>query len=154
MPTARALFSNSAARDRTRIAHLNGILMSFTQNVCRSMTVGFGALTLAALTTVASAQFNFAKIGIPALYFDRGTDVIGKPAGWGKQQQEAWEEHTYHQPSDQINDSWIFDGMIEDSQIGFYAAWLIAEAQAMPAWNKGDELEAARLESLKNMGSH
>jgi Zn-dependent M28 family amino/carboxypeptidase len=101
-----------------------------------------------------SDQFNFAKIGIPALYFDRGTDVIGKPAGWGKQQQEEWEEHTYHQPSDQINDSWIFDGMIEDSQIGFYAAWLVAEARAMPVWNKGDEFEAARLESLKNAASH
>jgi Zn-dependent M28 family amino/carboxypeptidase len=96
-----------------------------------------------------SDQFNFAKIGVPALYFDRGTDVIGKPAGWGKQQQEEWEEHTYHQPSDEINDSWIFDGMIEDAQIGFYSAWLVAQAAAMPAWNKGDEFEATRLKSLE-----
>jgi hypothetical protein len=44
--------------------------------------------------------------------------------------------------------------MIEDSQIGFYAAWLVAEAQAMPVWNKGDEFEAARLESLKSAASH
>ena len=32
-----------------------------------------------------SDQFSFAKIGVPALYFSQGTDVIGKPAGWGKQ---------------------------------------------------------------------
>jgi Zn-dependent M28 family amino/carboxypeptidase len=96
-----------------------------------------------------SDQFNFAKIGVPALYFDRGTDYIGKPAGWGKKQQEEWEEHTYHQPSDEIDDTWQFDGMIEDAQIGFYAAWLVAQADEMPVWNKGDEFEAARLQALK-----
>jgi hypothetical protein len=36
-----------------------------------------------------SDQFAFAKIGVPALYFDEGTDYIGKPAGWGKQQHDA-----------------------------------------------------------------
>jgi len=101
-----------------------------------------------------SDQFNFAKIGVPALYFDRGTDVIGKPAGWGKQQQEEWEEHTYHQPSDEINDSWVFDGMIEDATIGFYSAWLVAEAETLPTWNKGDEFEATRLQALKKVATH
>ena len=101
-----------------------------------------------------SDQFNFAKIGVPALYFDRGTDVIGKPPGWGRQQQEEWEEHTYHQPSDQITDQWVFDGMIEDAKIGFYSAWLVAQADAMPAWNKGDEFEAARLAALKKASAH
>jgi hypothetical protein len=88
------------------------------------------------------------------MYFDRGTDYIGKPAGWGKQQQEEWEEHNYHQPSDEIDDTWTFDGMIEDAQIGFYAAWLVAQADAMPVWNKGDEFEATRLQSLKQASAH
>ncbi|HEU4780342.1 MAG TPA: M28 family metallopeptidase [Steroidobacteraceae bacterium] len=91
-----------------------------------------------------SDQFNFAKIGVPALYFDNGTDYIGKPAGWGRAQAEEWEEHTYHQPSDEIDDTWIFDGMIEDASIGFYAGWLVAQADALPTWNPGDEFEAAR----------
>ena len=101
-----------------------------------------------------SDQFNFAKIGVPAIYFDRGTDYLGKPPGWGKKFKEEWEEHTYHQPSDQIDDSWNFDGMIEDAQIGFYSAWLIAQADAMPAWNKGDEFEATRLSALKKDSAH
>jgi Zn-dependent M28 family amino/carboxypeptidase len=96
-----------------------------------------------------SDQFNFSKIGVPALYFDRGTDYIGKPAGWGKQLQEEWEEKTYHQPSDEIDDTWEYDGMIEDAQIGFYAAWLVAQSDELPTWNKGDEFEAARLQALK-----
>ena len=31
-----------------------------------------------------SDQFNFAKIGVPAMYFDSGTDFVGKPAGLGQ----------------------------------------------------------------------
>jgi len=95
-----------------------------------------------------SDQFSFAKIGVPALYFDEGTDYIGKPAGWGKQQHDEWTEHIYHQPSDQLNDSWNFDGMIEDATIGFEAGWLITQADAMPAWNPGDEFEAARKKAI------
>ena len=71
-----------------------------------------------------SDQFNFAKIGVPALYFDGGTDYIGKPAGWGSEQDEEWTEHVYHQPSDEIDDTWVFDGMIEDASVGFFAGWL------------------------------
>jgi Zn-dependent M28 family amino/carboxypeptidase len=95
-----------------------------------------------------SDQFNFAKIGAPAMYFGRSTDYIGKPAGWGRTQEEDWTEHIYHQPSDEITSEWVFDGMIEDAAIGFYAGWLIAQADAMPTWNAGDEFEAARKKAL------
>ena len=95
-----------------------------------------------------SDQFNFAKIGVPAMYFGRSTDFIGKPAGWGKTQEEEWVEHVYHQPSDEINDTWVFDGMVEDATLGFYAGWLIAQADQMPTWNAGDEFEAARKKAL------
>ncbi len=97
-----------------------------------------------------SDQFSFAKIGVPALYFDEGTDYIGKPAGWGKQKHDEWTEHVYHQPSDQLTPEWVFDGMIEDAMIGFEAGWLIAQADEMPAWNKGDEFEAARNKAIAN----
>jgi Zn-dependent M28 family amino/carboxypeptidase len=96
-----------------------------------------------------SDQFNFAKIGAPAMYFGRSTDYVGKPAGWGRTQEEEWTEHVYHQPSDEITSEWVFDGMIEDASIGFYAGWLIAQADAMPTWNPGDEFEAARKKALQ-----
>jgi hypothetical protein len=82
------------------------------------------------------------------LYFDEGTDYLGKPVGWGKQQHDEWTEHVYHQPSDQLTSEWVFDGMIEDAMIGFDAGWLIAQADAMPTWNKGDEFEAERKKAL------
>ncbi len=43
--------------------------------------------------------------------------------------------------------------MIEDAQVGFYSAYLAAEAQAIPAWNKGDEFEATRLKALRDAGA-
>lgn len=95
-----------------------------------------------------SDQFNFAKIGVPALYLDVGTDFIGKPAGWGKEQHELYEAKSYHQPSDEINDSWNFDGMIEDAQLGFWVGLDVANADAMPTWVAGDEFEAARKAAL------
>jgi Zn-dependent M28 family amino/carboxypeptidase len=95
-----------------------------------------------------SDQFNFAKIGVPALYFDNGTEYLGKPPGWGKQQAEQWEEHVYHQPSDEIDDTWVYDGMIEDATLGFYAGYVVAQADDMPKWNPGDEFEAARKKAL------
>jgi len=95
-----------------------------------------------------SDQFSFAKIGVPALYFEGGLDFIGKPEGWGREQHDAWTEHVYHQPSDQLDDSWVFDGMIEDASDTFYMGWLVAQADEMPTWNPGDEFEAARKKAL------
>lgn len=95
-----------------------------------------------------SDQFNFAKIGVPAVYLDTGTDFIGKPAGWGKQQHEEYEAKRYHQPSDQIDDSWVFDGMVEDAQLGFLVGLIVANSDELPKWTPGDEFEAARKAAL------
>ncbi len=91
-----------------------------------------------------SDQFSFAKVGVPAVYLDIGKDFEGKPEGWGKQQIEDFEEHRYHQPSDQVDDSWNYDGMIDDARLGFWVGVKVASADSMPSWNPGDEFEAAR----------
>ena len=95
-----------------------------------------------------SDQFNFAKIGVPAIYLDNGTSFRDRPEGWGKEQIEAWEAEHYHQPSDEIRDDWNYDGMLEDVLLGLRAGLHIANTAEMPAWNAGDEFEAARLEAL------
>ena len=95
-----------------------------------------------------SDQFNFAKIGVPALYFDTGTRFVGRPDGWGKKTLDAWTEVHYHQPSDEITAEWNFAGMIQDARLGFFCGLLVADADALPRWNPGDEFEAARLKAL------
>jgi Zn-dependent M28 family amino/carboxypeptidase len=101
-----------------------------------------------------SDQFAFAKIGVPALYFEAGTDVIGKPAGWGREQREQWELKKYHQPADKLDNTWNFDGMIEDAQLDMLSTWIIAQADTLPAWNPGDEFEAARKQALAAVNTH
>lgn len=95
-----------------------------------------------------SDQLNFAKIGVPPLYFDVGTRFVGKPEGWGRETIDAWTEVHYHQPSDEIAPEWTFEGMVQDARLGFFAGLWIAETDEMPAWNPGDEFEAARKEAL------
>lgn len=99
-----------------------------------------------------SDQFNFARIGVPALYFDTGVEVLGKPKGWGKEQQEKWEAVSYHQPSDQMTSDWNLDGAVEDARIGFLCGLSIAQTPALPFWNAGDEFEAARKAALAAAG--
>jgi Zn-dependent M28 family amino/carboxypeptidase len=95
-----------------------------------------------------SDQFSFAKVGVPAIHPEAGTDFIGKPAGWGKEQANEYEQHRYHQPSDQFDPKWVYDGMIEDAQLGFYTGLVVANSPRMPTWNPGDEFEATRKKSL------
>lgn len=95
-----------------------------------------------------SDQFSFAKIGVPAMYLDTGTDFVDRPADWGKAQQNHYTDVNYHQPTDEYDDSWNFDGMIADAVLGFWTGLAIANADEMPVWNEGDEFEAARLEAL------
>jgi len=95
-----------------------------------------------------SDQFSFAKIGVPAMYLDTGTDFVDRPEGWGREQVNNYTNVNYHQPSDEYDPSWNFSGMIEDATLGFWAGLSIGNADDMPTWTPGDEFEAARLEAL------
>lgn len=95
-----------------------------------------------------SDQLNFARIGVPALYFKAGVDVREKPQGWGREQQERWTATQYHQASDEIDASWDLSGAVEDAQLGFWVSAAVAEADALPAWRPGDEFEAKRKAAL------
>ena len=98
-----------------------------------------------------SDQFSLAKVGVPAAYFDAGTDVIGKPRGWGREQQEKFEANDYHQPSDELRPDWELSGAVEDTQLFFYLGVKVANAPQMPHWKQGDEFEAARKKALATL---
>jgi Zn-dependent M28 family amino/carboxypeptidase len=96
-----------------------------------------------------SDQFSFAKIGVPAMYLDTGTDFVDRPPEWGREQQEHYTEVNYHQPTDEYSPAWSFEGMIDDALLGFWTGLAIANADEKPTWNPGDEFEAARIEALQ-----
>lgn len=100
-----------------------------------------------------SDQFSFAKIGVPALYLDTGTDFVDRPPEWGREQVNHYTDVNYHQPTDEYDPSWNFDGMIEDARLGFWTGLAIANADEMPRWNAGDEFEGARKQALEDLTS-
>ena len=95
-----------------------------------------------------SDQFPFAKAGVPAAYFEGGTDVVDKPAGYGEQKKKEYDDKDYHQPSDELRPDWDFSGAVEDARFYFYLGLKAANADQMPTWRPGDEFEAARKKSL------
>ena len=98
-----------------------------------------------------SDQFSLARIGVPGLYLHSGTAVRGKPDDWGRQQVELWTETDYHQPSDEYKTDWDLSGAVEDTQLLYEIALRIANADAMQAWNSGDEFEAARFNEIEKI---
>ncbi len=100
-----------------------------------------------------SDHLSLARIGVPSATIDAGTEVRGRPPGWGKQAQEAWEAAHYHQPSDDLTPDWDFGGMIEDAQLLFYLGVKVADAPNLPSWRPGDEFEAARKKALAEAGA-
>lgn len=100
-----------------------------------------------------SDQFSFAKIGVPGIYLDGGVEIIGKPDGWGKMRIGAYITRDYHQPSDELADDWVFDGMVADTRFGLLTTYLIAQADDLQSWNPGDEFAAARAAALAELES-
>ena len=82
------------------------------------------------------------------MYLKPGTVFIDRPPEWGREQQDKHTQEDYHQPSDEYDASWNFDGMVDDARLGLWTGIAIANADDMPAWNAGDEFEGARLEAL------
>lgn len=99
-----------------------------------------------------SDQLNFAKIGVPALYFKPGNRFRGRPPGWGREVNDRWRREVYHQPSDEIEDDWDLSGMVEDARLAFGVGLAVAEAEDLPRWRPGDEFEGIREQALAAAG--
>ncbi len=99
-----------------------------------------------------SDHLSFARVGVPAAYVDAGTDVLGKPPGWGRARQREWEEAHYHQPTDDMAADWDLGGAVEDARLLFHVGAKVADSPLAPAWRPGDEFEAARKRSLADIG--
>jgi len=96
-----------------------------------------------------SDQFNFAKVGIPAIYFDNGVEYIGKPEDYGKKVVEEYIAKHYHQPSDEYNDSWALDGAVEDAKLVFMTAYYLANSDEKPEWKPDSEFRLIREQMKK-----
>ena len=93
-------------------------------------------------TTTAPTSSSFAKIGVPALFFNEGP-TSSQAAGWGKQHDGGTQAvpPAERQARGQLEPR-RHDGGCETGSV--HASWLVAQADALPTWNPGDEFGAAR----------
>jgi Zn-dependent M28 family amino/carboxypeptidase len=97
-----------------------------------------------------SDHFNFAKVGIPALYTETGDDHIGKGLAYGKAQKEEYTKNKYHAPADNFEPSkWDFSGMVEDLRLLFEVGHKLSNETTFPTWKEGSEFKAIRDKSMK-----
>ncbi|MCH8203114.1 MAG: M28 family peptidase [Proteobacteria bacterium] len=95
-----------------------------------------------------SDHFELAKHGVPMLYLEPGSDVIGKGSEWGMAQKEKYTAERYHKPADEFNDTWILSGAVLDVQMYFLVGEAVATGTEWPNWYAGTEFRALRDTSL------
>jgi len=91
-----------------------------------------------------SDHFPFVKKGIPALSIQSGKDYVGKPAGWADAFFKEYNTKHYHQPSDEFDESWVFDGMVQMLDITMDVALRISNLPRMPRYKETDEFFGAQ----------
>lgn len=92
-----------------------------------------------------SDHFNFAKVGIPALTTASGVDDVNKGKLAGEQFHKFYNEHLYHQPSDEYDAKrWNMDGAMEDLELLFRVGRKIAFEKNWPKWKETSEFKAIR----------
>lgn len=88
-----------------------------------------------------SDHFNFAKVGVPALYTGRGSDVIGKDREYGAKADEEYRAKHYHRPSDEYHEDYNVEGAIEDLKLLYLVGKRLAAQEKWPEWKKGSEFK-------------
>ena len=96
-----------------------------------------------------SDHFNFAKVGVPALYTDTGVKFIGKDDKYSQTKRDEYTANDYHKPSDQIKPDWDLSGAVEDAQLLWLVGYRVANADRIPEWKPGNEFKARRDEMMK-----
>jgi Zn-dependent M28 family amino/carboxypeptidase len=88
-----------------------------------------------------SDHFPFARVGVPALSIKPGVDFVGRPKGWGEEQENIYNEHRYHQPSDEYQTTFRYDGMAQQVRVTVRAAQAIANNREAPRWLPSSEFQ-------------
>ncbi len=92
-----------------------------------------------------SDHFNFAKIGIPALYASGAYEGFDKSIEEIKEYNDYYRVNKYHQPSDEYNpETTELSGVQLDLQLFFDVGLKLSNEDYFPKWYDGSEFKAAR----------
>jgi Zn-dependent M28 family amino/carboxypeptidase len=91
-----------------------------------------------------SDHFNFARVGIPALYAKGG--VVHREFGreYGVEKASEYRAVAYHKPADEFDPEWNFEGVAEDMELLYVVGRTLADSEDWPNWSEGNEFKAIR----------
>ena len=150
---------------RQTVAALNMDAMSWGGPTRDVSVIGFGASELEEYLAVAaktqdrvlrmeptpekgffyrSDHFNFAKVGVPALYFKMGVEDREKGVEWARARQAEYTLRDYHKPSDEWRPGTDLRGSLEDLALLHAVGARLAREKRFPNWYPSSEFRSAR----------
>ncbi len=91
-----------------------------------------------------SDHFSFAKVGIPAISFHSGEDLVNGGVAAGRAWQVEYTAHRYHQPADEWSADWDLSGQVLDLTLLYNVGRSLATSDRWPEWKPGSEFKALR----------
>lgn len=87
-----------------------------------------------------SDHFNFAKVGVPALYAGSGTDYVDTSEA--ASERRAFFNGTYHTQADEFSEEhWDVEGIIQDLKIFTQIGYKLSMETTFPTWKEGSEFK-------------
>jgi Zn-dependent M28 family amino/carboxypeptidase len=94
-----------------------------------------------------SDHFNFAKVGVPALYTTRSPASREHGPIWGQNRLDSYTADNYHKPSDEYSPNWDLSGSAENVLLQLNVGRSLANSRDFPNWSADSEFRAKRDES-------
>lgn len=91
-----------------------------------------------------SDHFPFSKVGVPAVSFEPGEDLVNGGREKGHALQEDYNAKRYHQPKDEWTPNLDFTGEAEDVTLLYNVGKSLASSTRWPEWKAGSEFKALR----------
>jgi Zn-dependent M28 family amino/carboxypeptidase len=99
-----------------------------------------------------SDHFSFAKVGVPAISFGDGNDLVNGGVARGEALGKEYVDKHYHQPSDEWSTAWDFTGMAQDVQLLHNLGRDLANSRDWPNWSPDSEFRGVRDQSAPERG--
>ncbi|CAN5864851.1 M28 family metallopeptidase [soil metagenome] len=90
-----------------------------------------------------SDHFPLARAGVPGTSIESGSGFVGKFAGYGKEQSDAYVAERYHQPADEILPWFTYDGAVQQLRVIVRTAVSVGNNPAQPQWQATSEFRKA-----------
>jgi Zn-dependent M28 family amino/carboxypeptidase len=91
-----------------------------------------------------SDHFSFAKMGVPAMSFSQGLDLVNGGVARGEQLANEYNKLHYHQPSDEWQANWDWSGVAQNGELLHQLGLRLANSREWPNWSADSEFRAAR----------